>query len=149
MELVTAYFDGVIVFDSDPTAHVKTMRALFERLRKHNIKPSPSKARQGGTEADFLFHSPSPAGERPNEENVSALIKIPMPWNLKQVHALLGCVGYCRKFLRDLSKRIRLITTLFGKGVKFEFTPAVDVIEREILTELATPPTMVLLTEVP
>ena len=47
-----------------------------------------------------------------------------MPRDLKQVRALLGVVGYYRKFLRDLSKRIRPITSLLKKGVKFEFTPA-------------------------
>ena len=51
---VAAYLDDVIVVDSDPTAHVKTMRALFERLRKQNLTLSPSKARMGATDADFL-----------------------------------------------------------------------------------------------
>ena len=51
-----------------------------------------------------------------------------MPRDLKQVRAVLGGVGYYRKFLRDLSKRIRPITSLLRKGVKFEFTPAMEVI---------------------
>ena len=55
----------------------------------------------------------------------------------------MGGVGYCRKFLRDLSKQIRLITSLFRKRDKFEFTPAMKVIVREILAELATPPILV------
>ena len=50
---VAAYLDDVIVFDSDPTAHVKTRRALFERLRKHNLKLPPSKARLGATDSNF------------------------------------------------------------------------------------------------
>ena len=66
-----------------------------------------------------------------------------MPRDLKQVRALLGGVGYYRKFLLDLSKRIRLITSLLRKGVKFEFTPAMEVIVREIITELAAPPIFV------
>ena len=53
---------------------------------------------------------------------------------------MLGGVGYYRKFLRDLSKRIRPITSLLRKGVKFEFTPAMEVIVRKILVELAAPP---------
>ena len=31
---VVAYFDDVVVFDSDPVAHFQTIRSLFERLRK-------------------------------------------------------------------------------------------------------------------
>ena len=52
-----------------------------------------------------------------------------MPRDLKQVRALLSS-GYYRKSLRDLSKRIRPITSLLRKGVKFEFTPAMEVIVR-------------------
>ena len=56
-----------------------------------------------------------------------------MQRDLKQVRALLGGVGYYLKFLRDLPKRIRPITSLLRKGVKFEFTSAMKVIVREIL----------------
>ena len=93
------------------------MGALFEHLRNHNLKLSPSKARPGGTDADFLGHSISPAGVRPNAVD--------------------------RKFLRSLSRRIRPITSLLRKGIKFEITPAVEVIEHEILAELPTPPILV------
>ena len=127
---VAAYLHDVIVFDSNPTTHVGNMRALFERLRKHNLMFSPSKARLGATDADVSGHSISPACLRPNVDNISALTKEPMPRDLKQVRALLGGVRYYSKFLRDLSKRIRPITSLLRKGVKFEFTPAMEVIVR-------------------
>ena len=64
---------------------------------------------------------------------------MPMPRDLKQVRALLGGVRHYHKFLRDFSKRIRPITSLLRKGVKFEFTSAMEVIVREILAELAAP----------
>ena len=68
---------------------------------------------------------------------------MPMPRDLKQVRALLGGVGYYRIFLRDLAKRIRPITSLLRKGVKFELTLAMEKIVREILAELAAPPILV------
>ena len=77
----------MIVFDSDPMANVKTIRALFERLRTKNLKLSPSKARLGATDAHFLGHSLSPTGVRPNVEKMSALIKMPMPRDLNQVRS--------------------------------------------------------------
>ena len=48
-----------------------------------------------------------------------------------------------RKSLRDLSERICPITSLFGKEVKFDFTPAMKLIVREILAQLAAPPMLV------
>ena len=61
LKQVAVYPDDVIVFDSDPIAHVQTTLSLFERLRKHNLKLSPFKARLGATDANFLGHSTSPA----------------------------------------------------------------------------------------
>ena len=55
----------------------------------------------------------------------------------------MGGVGYYRKFLRDLSERVRPITSFLRKGVKFESTPAMEAIVREIITELAAPPFLV------
>ena len=71
------------------------------------------------------------------------MIKKAMPRGLKKVHVLMGDVGYYRKFLRDLPKQIRPIPSLFGKGVKFEFTPAMEVIVRQVLAELVTPQILV------
>ena len=48
----------------------------------------------------------------------------------------MGGVGYYRKFLRLLSKEIRPITSLLKKGVKFEFTPAMEVIVHEFSPSL-------------
>ena len=70
-------------------------------------------------------------------------MKVPMPRNLYQVLALMGGVGYYRNFPPDLSKRIRLLTALLRKGVKYDFTPALEVIVREIFAELAAPPFLV------
>ena len=117
------------------------MRVLCENLRKHNLKLSPSKARLGATDADFLGRFISPTGVRPN---AGRKIKMIMPRDLKQERALLDGVGYYSKFLRCLSKRIRPITSLLRKGVKFEFTPAMEVSEPEIIAELAPPPIFVL-----
>ena len=110
---------------------MSTIRSLFERLRKHNLMLPPSKARLGATDAKFLSHSISPAGLRPNAQKVSALINMPMPTDVKQVCALMGGINYCRKFLPDLSKRLRPINSLLRKGVKFAFTSAMEEFVRE------------------
>lgn len=144
LEQVVAYLDDAIVFESDPSAHVKTIRALFERLRMHNLKLSKSFARLGATDADFLDHSISPAGVRPNADNVSALALTPMLRDPKQPRSLLGGLSYCRKFVRDMSKRNRHITVLLKKSVKFLFTPAMEAIMRDMFTESSAPPVLVL-----
>ena len=41
LKQVEAYLDDVIVFDLDPVAHARTIRSLFECLRKYSLKHSP------------------------------------------------------------------------------------------------------------
>ena len=97
----------------------------------------------GATDANFLGHSISPAGLRPNAKKVSALINMPIPTDVKQVRALIGGINYYRKFLPDLSKRLRPINSILRKGVEFAFTPVMEKLVRDTLTELATPPILV------
>ena len=109
----------------------------------NNLKLTSPKATIGATEADFLGHTISPDGVRPNSEKVAALAKMPMPKNVKQTRALLGGLSYYRKFVPQFAKRIRPLTSLLKKDVKFEFTPAMEGIVRELLAELANPPVLV------
>ena len=55
---VAVYLDDVIVFDADPSLHVANMKAFLLRLRKHNLKLSPSKATVDATDADWSHHLP-------------------------------------------------------------------------------------------
>ena len=131
------------MFDSDPPAHVTTIRALFERPRNHNLKSCPLKAWLGATDADVLGYSVSPSSVHSNAAKASALILMPTPRDLTQLRSLLGGLSYYRKFLQELSGRIRPITAVLKEGVKFSFTPTMEVIVRDMLTELATPPVLV------
>ena len=108
----SAYLDDVIVFDPDPAAHVLTVKELFTQLRKHNLKLPPSKAKIGVTDADFPGHTISPAGIRPNADKVAALIKMPMPLDIKQRKSLVRGLSYYRKFLADMAKRVRPTTSV-------------------------------------
>ena len=116
---VAAYLDGIIVFDSNPIEHVQTIRSLFKRLRKANLRFSPSKARLGATDANFLGHSISPAGLRRNEEKVSALVNMPMPTDVKQVRALMGGINYCLTCPRGSVRFIRIS----GRGSSLRSRP--------------------------
>ena len=118
LERVAAYLHDVIVFDPDPASHVDNIRALFQRLRKHNLKLSPPKAKLGATNADFLGHTISSAGVSPNADKVTALTKMPMPTNVKQLRSLLGGMGYYRKFITNMSTRLRPVNALLKQGVK-------------------------------
>ena len=61
----------------------------------------------------------------------------------KQLRSLLSGLSHYRKFLEDMAKRIRPITSLLKQGVKCVFTPAMEAVERKLLEELSAPPVLV------
>lgn len=107
LEGVEAYLDDVVKYDANPETHVRTMRAFFERLRKFDLKLSPSNATVGTTKADFLGHTISSEGVLPNARKVAALAKMPMPKDVKQLRSLMGGLSYYRRFLKNMAKRVR------------------------------------------
>ena len=116
LKQVAAYLDDVIVLDSDPIAHDQTIRSPFKRLRKHNLKRPPSKARLAATGANLPGHSIIPACLRPNAENASASTNMLMFTDVMQVPELMGGINYYRFLFADLSKRLRPINSLLRKG---------------------------------
>ena len=136
-----AYLDDVVVFDPDAASHVDNSRALFQRLRNHNLNLSPAKAKLGATGAD-LGHTFFSAGVSPIADKVATLPKMPMPTNVKQLRSLLGGIGYYHKFIGNMSTRLRLANAILKQGAKFIFS-SMGAIIRQILDDLGTPPILV------
>lgn len=67
---------------------------------------------------------------------------MPRPRDLKRPRSLLGGLSYYRKFLPNMANRVRPIPLLLKQGDKKNvFTPAMEAIVRDLLTELSAPPT--------
>ena len=101
MRLVTAgldnirmYLDDAIGSDDCPIHHVVTLATFFACLHLHKLKLSPDKSRIGDARVDFLGHVISADGVRPNDDRVTALTRIPMPTDIKQLRSLLGGLSY-------------------------------------------------------
>ena len=150
MRLVTAGLDNIrmslddaIGSDDCPLHRVTTLTAFFARLRLHQLKLSPDKSRIGAARVDFLGHTISKDGVRPNDDRVAALTRMPMPTDIKQLRSLLGGLSYYRKFLPNMARLIRPITALLKKGATFDFTSTMEATVRALLAKLAAPPILV------
>ena len=65
-----------------------------------------------------------------------------MPTNTKQLRSMIGSLSYYRNYLPQMAKRIRSLTGVRKKNVKFDFTPAMAAVVRELLDESANPPVL-------
>ena len=143
LDNIRMYLDEAIGSDDSPTTHVATLATFFARLRLHNLNLSPNKTRIGAARVEFLGHIISRDGVRPNDDTITALTRMPMPRDIKQLPSLLDGLSQYRKFLPNMAKRIRPITALFKKRVTFGFSPSMEEAVCALLAKLAAPPILV------
>ena len=74
-------------------------------------------------EIQYLGHILSTKGIQPLPLEMQAIKNIHPPITLKQVHAFLSLVGYCRKFIKTFAKIAKPLILLTCQQVKFDWTP--------------------------
>ena len=83
---MTIYIDDVLVRSNDESSMVDYIERFLKALAKHNLKISPSMSEIGAQETNFLGHTISPRGDKPDAKNVDALRKLPMPNNVSELN---------------------------------------------------------------
>ncbi|GJQ88522.1 hypothetical protein Trydic_g4933 [Trypoxylus dichotomus] len=90
-------------------------------------------------EVAYLGHIITDEGVKPNPEKVQIIQDFPTPTNVKEVKPFLGLVGYYRKFIRDLARKTKPLTSLLKKNATFDWATeqqeSFDQLRGELLTE--------------
>src|SRR3569833_1878423 len=118
-EVARAFIDDTIVHSRGFEAHLEALCAVFEQLRKYNIKVHPKKIRILFPEIPFLGHLVNPVGLKPQEVKVAAIQRIPYPTSVTALKQLLGIINYYRRFLKGCSVIARPLNNLLKKDVEF------------------------------
>jgi len=113
------FIDDVIANNDGFENQLKTLRDLFERAKRANLKIKPSKTRICYTEVEFLGHTISNGSIRQMQTNVEKLISAPTPKTKKCVRSLLGAVGFLRKFIPNCAEILKPLTDLTGNKKYF------------------------------
>ena len=116
----TITYQDDIIFSRTAEEHLSHIRKVFKKLAKLSIKLS--KCNIFSKEIQFLGHILSTKGIHLLPSKTQAIQKIHPPTTSKQVCAFLGLVGYYRKFIKNFTKIVKLLTLLTRQQVKFEWT---------------------------
>ena len=92
---------------------------VFSKLAEVRLKLKPKKCHLFQQEAIYLGHVVTPLGISIDPAKIEVIRNGPTPNDLSTVRLGLGMFGYYRKFIRDYSKKARLVTRLMEKNVEF------------------------------
>lgn len=99
LDFVFAYIDDLCIASTSHEEHRVHLRAVFQRLKQHNLTINVAKCEFGKTEIQFLGHHVSARGLLPLKDKVLAIQEFPVPKVVKELKSFLATLNFYRKFL--------------------------------------------------
>ena len=94
LQYCITYLDDIIVFSKTLGEHLIRLRAVFEKLKKAELKLKPSKCELFKQELTYLGHVISKYGIQTDAKKVEAICKWPVPTNFTEIRSFLGFTNY-------------------------------------------------------
>ena len=98
------YMDDIICFSKSLEEHRQHLKLIFEKLREFNLKAQIDKCEFFRKDVEFLGHTVTPHGIKPNPSKLIAIEKYPIPKTTKEIKSFLGLIGYYRRFISNYAK---------------------------------------------
>lgn len=119
--IAQVYIDDIIIPAKNVDEGFERLHKILARLRCHNLTLKLSKCKFFLTKIDYLGREISADGVRPGSRKISAVQRMPLPTNLKQLRQFLGLAGYFRSFIKNFASRAEPLTRLLKKDVSWKF----------------------------
>ena len=113
---VLFYWDDILVHTPSWEDHIKTLRELFQRLKKADLTIRPSKCILGTDNVDFIGHRLSEGVKGLHDDNVRKIMEAARPTTKKQVRAFMGLANYYREYVPNFAAVTVPLTDLLKKG---------------------------------
>lgn len=119
------YMDDIIIFSPSLEQHKIDLDRVLNKLRDANLKIQLDKCEFFRKEVQFLGHTFSEDGVRPNQDKIDTIKNWPIPETEREVRQFLGILGYYRRFIKDFARLVKPLTSLLRKENDFEITPEI------------------------
>src|SRR6267154_693809 len=141
---VIVYVDDILVYNANFDDHLKSLKEVFDRLRKANMRLNGKKCSFGIPEITYLGHKISGEGIRMDDSKIEVVKKWAIPTTVKHIRAFLGLTNYFRRFVRNYARLALPLNNLLRKDVKFKWDEKCQNSFEALKTALMTAPILVL-----
>ena len=97
-EKAVAYVDDILIHSEHFAAHLSNLDLVFKAYERAGLKLNPRKCNFLQTEVDYLGHSVSSAGIKPQKEYLKVIESWPVPKSRHEVAVFVGKMSYYRKY---------------------------------------------------
>ena len=106
------FVDDVLISACDVCGLIEKLRAVLQTLRNFGLCAKPSKVFVGYPQLDFLGHTLEAGQLKPQDDKVSKIVNANIPKTKRQVRALLGLIGYYRRYIPNFAEIAAPLTDL-------------------------------------
>ena len=99
--------------------HDLNLIALLDRARERNLKLNPDKIQFKLKRTSFMGHCITKEGVKPDTSKIEAIIKLPLPDNVKSLQRFIGMVNYLNSFCPSLADTINPLHNLTRQNTAF------------------------------
>ena len=145
---VFVYLDDILVASKSMSEHREHVQKVLQRLKESGLRLKPSKCSFATTEIEYLGHTLTPEGVRPNDSKITAVREYPRPQTVKQVKSFLGLANFYRRHIPNMAAISRPLTNLTRKENMHQFiwtsecTVAFEIKKRLVTAPLLHPSDM-------
>src|SRR6266536_5021524 len=112
---VIVYLDDILVYSDTFEEYINHLRKVFTKLREANLIIKLKKCKFGQRKIKFLGHIIGTDRLRTDPENIKKIINCPVPTDVTGIRKFMRLYNYYRKFIKDLSKLLKLLRGLLKK----------------------------------
>lgn len=135
---VLVYIDDVLIFTETVDEGLQILHELLRILTAAGFSINIKKCTFLANEIKYLGRSISNGQVRPRAQKVEALVKAPIPVNIKQVRQFLSLVGYFRRYIPCYSVKTACIVHLLRKNHEFRWGDGQEKVRRDVIERLTT-----------
>ena len=121
-ESVLVYLDDLIIFAKDYDEHYRWLEQVLKRLKDANLKLSPKKFHFLKARILYLGHVIENGKIFPDPEKTRLIDTCTVPKNLKNGWVCVSLLSYYRKYIKNVAKIAKPLTSLLEKNAKFLWT---------------------------
>lgn len=119
LELVKAYLDDIIIGGKDEEECYEKLILVLDRLNKYNVKVNLKKCKFIQKKVEYLGHVLGEGKVTPNPKKTEAIVRAPVPKDVKELRSYMGMINHFRKFIPDLSSKLLPLYQLLKEDQRF------------------------------
>ena len=145
---VFTHLDDILIASNSVEEHKEHVSKVLKKLADTGLQLTPEKCCFAKTEIEYLGHTLTPEGVRPNNAKVKAIIEFPQPKDVSSLKRFLGVLNFYRKHINDFAAVAMPLTALTckdktpGTTVNFQWSAKCDKAFSTLKQKLSTAPSL-------